>query len=121
MSAPLLVVRDLVRTFDQVHAVEGVSFDLEAGQVVGLIGANGAGKTTTMKILATLDLPDAGSIRLDGIDIVDHPNAVRQRLGWMPDHFSPKNYKVGTTPDTTPMPKRQTNACLLACSAHVIL
>jgi ABC-2 type transport system ATP-binding protein len=88
MSDPLLQVRDLKRWFDQVHAVDGVSFDLTAGQVVGLIGANGAGKTTLMRILATLDVPDEGTVLLDGRDIVQYPNLVRSKLGWMPDYFS---------------------------------
>ncbi len=91
---PFLEVRDLVRWFDGVRAVNGVSFDLPAGAVVGLIGANGAGKTTAMRMLATLDLPDRGTIKLGGIDIVEHPNEVRRRIGWMPDHFAPY-------PDTT--------------------
>ena len=89
MSTPLVQVRGLVRWFDKVRAVNGVSFDLPAGQVVGLIGANGAGKTTTMRILATLDQADAGTVLIDGVDIVEHPEKVRRRLGWMPDQFAP--------------------------------
>ena len=85
--APFLEVENLVRWFDGVRAVNGVSFVIPAGQVVGLIGANGAGKTTTMRLLATLDLPDRGVIRLGGIDIVERPNDVRRRIGWMPDYF----------------------------------
>jgi ABC-2 type transport system ATP-binding protein len=84
---PFLQVQSLARWFGDVKAVNGVSFALEAGQVVGLIGANGAGKTTTMRILATLDLPDRGTVRLGGVDIVEYPNEVRRRIGWMPDHF----------------------------------
>ena len=89
MSAPLVEVSELVRWFDRVRAVDGVSFSLGAGQVVGLIGANGAGKTTTMRILATLDVPDRGTVRVGGVDIVEHPEIVRRRVGWMPDHFTP--------------------------------
>ncbi len=89
MTAPLLQVEGVTRWFENVHAVNGVSFDLEKGQVVGLIGANGAGKTTTMRILATLDVPDSGRVRLGGVDIVDYPTRVRQHIGWMPDHFTP--------------------------------
>lgn len=90
----LLEVKDLVRWFEGVHAVNGVSFTIPAGQVVGLIGANGAGKTTAMRILATLDIPDHGNVRLGGVDIVDYPNEVRRNIGWMPDHF-------GTYTETT--------------------
>lgn len=85
---PFLEVRDLVRWFDGVHAVNGVSFAVPAGQVVGLIGANGAGKTTAMRILATLDIPDRGQVLLGGLDVVESPNEVRRRIGWMPDHFA---------------------------------
>jgi ABC-2 type transport system ATP-binding protein len=87
-AAPFLEVRELMRAFDGgVRAVNGVSFTVPAGQVVGLIGANGAGKTTAMRILATLDIPDSGQVLLGGIDIVESPNEVRRRIGWMPDHF----------------------------------
>lgn len=97
MSAPLLEVDGLVRWFDGVHAVNGVSFEIPAGEVVGLIGANGAGKTTTMKLLATLDVPDRGTVKLGGIDVVEYPNEVRRRIGWMPDHFTA--YKDTTVGD----------------------
>jgi ABC-2 type transport system ATP-binding protein len=97
MSAPMVEVQNLVRWFDGVRAVDGVSFTIAAGQVVGLIGANGAGKTTTMRLLATLDLPDRGTIRIGGVDAVDYPNDVRRRLGWMPDHFAV--YKDTTVSD----------------------
>ena len=86
-APPFLQVDGLARWFGSVKAVNGVSFELCAGQVAGLIGANGAGKTTTMRILATLDLPDRGTVRLGGVDIVEYPNEVRRRIGWMPDHF----------------------------------
>ena len=88
-TEPFLAVENLARTFGGVKAVDGLSFELLAGQVVGLIGANGAGKTTTMRILATLDLPDRGNVRLSGVDIVEYPNEVRRRIGWMPDQFVP--------------------------------
>ena len=89
MSTPFVEVENITRRFGFVQAVRGVSFTLEAGQVAGLIGANGAGKTTVMRILSTLDRPDSGSLRIAGLDIVEEPNLVRRRLGWMPDHFAP--------------------------------
>ena len=84
MSKPFIEVRNLRRTFNGFHAVDGISFTLEAGQVTGLIGANGAGKTTTMRILSTLDLPTEGTVLLGGVNVVEQPNDVRRRLGWMP-------------------------------------
>jgi ABC-2 type transport system ATP-binding protein len=87
MSEPIVEVRNLVRTFGDVRAVDGVSFDIEAGQVVGFIGENGAGKTTTMRMMVTLDLPNEGTIRICGHDTVNHPNQVRKKIGWMPDSY----------------------------------
>ncbi len=86
---PLLEVSGLAKSFDKVQAVRNVSFRLYRGQAVGLIGANGAGKTTVMRMLATLELPDAGSILLDGTNVQDHPELVRPLIGWMPDYFLP--------------------------------
>ncbi len=85
----LFVVSQLVRHFGAVRAVDGLSFSLDRGQSVGLIGANGAGKTTLMRLLTTLDLPDSGSITFDGTDAVACPEQVRSRIGWMPDAFTP--------------------------------
>ncbi|MDF9826446.1 ABC-2 type transport system ATP-binding protein [Ereboglobus sp. PH5-10] len=89
MSDPIVKVRGLERAFGRVRAVDGISFDLARGQVVGLIGANGAGKTTAMRIMATLDMPDSGAVTIGGVDIVDYPTRVRRHIGWMPDHITP--------------------------------
>jgi ABC-2 type transport system ATP-binding protein len=70
-----------------VQAVCGVSFQIFPGQVVGFIGANGAGKTTTMRIMATLDLPTSGTAEICGYDVMNFPNQIRSRLGWMPDAY----------------------------------
>ena len=85
----ILQVKDLSRSFGNVKAVDNISFSLEAGSSIGLIGANGAGKTTAMRILTTLDLPDSGSIEFDGMDAVAFPETVRSRIGWMPDFLDP--------------------------------
>jgi ABC-2 type transport system ATP-binding protein len=86
-SEPIVEVRDLDRRFAQVHAVKGISFDILPGQVVGFIGANGAGKTTTMRMMATLERPSGGSIRIAGHHVIRDPAAVRQVIGWMPDNY----------------------------------
>ncbi len=75
------------RVFDQTHAVNDVSFEVYAGEVFGYIGPNGAGKTTSMRILATLDEPTAGDAFVDGFSVVEDPDRVRRRLGFMPDYF----------------------------------
>ncbi len=84
---PIIEITDLVREFGDVRAVDGVSFSVERGKVVGFIGANGAGKTTTMRMLVTLDPPTSGKIQVAGMDITDYPGEVRRKLGWMPDAY----------------------------------
>ena len=84
----LLEVRRITRAFDRVKAVDKVSFSVGAGEIYGFIGPNGAGKTTTMRILATLDLPDSGDARIEGVSILERPRAVRRRIGFMSDAFT---------------------------------
>lgn len=91
MTAPIIEVRDLCRNFGKLKAVAGISFDIFPGQVVGFIGANGAGKTTTMRMMATLDLPSSGHIRICGYDVLNFPNKVRRNIGWMPDSYGTYN------------------------------
>jgi ABC-2 type transport system ATP-binding protein len=83
----LLEVKGLCRYFGGLRAVHDVSFSLEAGTILGFIGPNGAGKSTTMRILATLDVPTAGEVLLDGKSAVDRPDAVRPLIGYMPDRY----------------------------------
>ena len=85
---PMLELRHLRRHFGATRAVDDVSFAVRRGQVFGYIGPNGAGKTTSMRILATLDLPDDGDALVDGFSVVDDPDRVRRRLGFMPDYFN---------------------------------
>ncbi len=95
-SQPMIEVEALCRNFGEFKAVDRLSFKVEAGQVVGFIGANGAGKTTTMRMMATLDLPTAGNIRINGFDTVNFPNHVRSLIGWMPDAYGTyTNMSVG--------------------------
>ena len=82
----MLQIQDVVKTFGKLHAVDGVSLELGPG-VVGLIGHNGAGKSTLMQMLATLTRPTRGRILLDGQDIVARPEAMRRRLGYLPQDF----------------------------------
>jgi ABC-2 type transport system ATP-binding protein len=86
-TRPQIELRRLHRVFDRTHAVNDVSFEVYAGEVFGYIGPNGAGKTTSMRILATLDEPTAGDAYVDGFSVVDDPDRVRRRLGFMPDYF----------------------------------
>jgi ABC-type multidrug transport system ATPase subunit len=82
----MLELQDVSKTFKDLNAVDGVSLHLEPG-VVGLIGHNGAGKTTLMQMIATLSRPSRGRILFDGADIARQPEAMRKRLGYLPQDF----------------------------------
>jgi ABC-2 type transport system ATP-binding protein len=84
---PQIELVNLHRHFGAVRAVDDVSFAVPRGHVFGYIGPNGAGKTTSMRILATLDLPTAGDARVDGFSVIQDPERVRKRFGFMPDYF----------------------------------
>ncbi|WP_332851970.1 ABC transporter ATP-binding protein [Duganella sp. S19_KUP01_CR8] len=83
----MLELRNVVKSYAKnVRAVDDVSLNLPAG-VVGLIGHNGAGKTSLMQMIATLTKPTSGQILFDGADIVKKPDAIRGRLGFLPQDF----------------------------------
>ncbi|QDT68579.1 putative ABC transporter ATP-binding protein YbhF [Planctomycetes bacterium MalM25] len=86
-AGPPIELRRLHRWFGPTHAVADVSFTVEPGEVFGYIGPNGAGKTTSMRILSTLDEPSAGDAFVDGFSVIEDPDRVRARLGFMPDYF----------------------------------
>ena len=73
--------RGLVKSFGDVHAVDGVDLEVATGTVLGLLGPNGAGKTTTVRMLTTLLKPDAGEIRVVGLDAVKDAAKLRERIG----------------------------------------
>jgi ABC-2 type transport system ATP-binding protein len=84
---PMVEIRGLRKRFGQFEALRSVDLTIRRGTVFGFIGPNGAGKSTTMAILATLLPPDEGVVRVDGIDVNEDPEAVRRRIGYMPDFF----------------------------------
>jgi ABC-2 type transport system ATP-binding protein len=83
----MLRVDTLRKTYGTLVAVEGISLNLEPGDIFGFIGPNGAGKTTTIKMLATLIQPTSGVATINGIDVVKYPREVRPLIGYMPDAF----------------------------------
>ncbi|MDP6468219.1 MAG: ABC transporter ATP-binding protein [Pirellulaceae bacterium] len=83
----MITLQLLHRIYHTTRAVDDVSFDVMRGEVFGYIGPNGAGKTTSMRILATLDLPTYGDALVDGFSVINDPDRVRRRLGFMPDSF----------------------------------
>src|SRR5262249_60977023 len=77
----MIHVQSLVKTFGDVAAVDGISFEVRAGEIFAFLGPNGAGKTTTIQMLTTLLRPTGGTITLDGLDPVTNPHEVRRRFG----------------------------------------
>ena len=76
-----IAVDGIVKHFGEVHALDGVSFEVPTGTVLGLLGPNGAGKTTAVRVLNTVLRPDAGRAHVAGFDVVAAPGEVRRRIG----------------------------------------
>jgi ABC-2 type transport system ATP-binding protein len=83
----MIKVHNLSKSYGAHPALQGVTLDVEAGDMFGLIGPNGAGKTTLIRILATLLQPSHGTASVDGNDVVRNPGKIRRMIGYMPDFF----------------------------------
>ncbi len=82
-------VEDLRKTYrNRVEALRGISFEVEAGEIFGLLGPNGAGKSTAVRILCTLSAPTSGRARVAGVDVLENPNEVRRRIGYVAQESS---------------------------------
>ena len=81
----MIVVNNLHKSFGEVKAVKGVSFEARDGEITGLLGPNGAGKTTTLRMLYSLLPPDDGEILIDGLDPTRDAMAIKRTLGVVPD------------------------------------
>lgn len=81
----LIQAEHLNRDYGPIHAVRNVSFELAKGDVLGFLGPNGAGKSTTMQMLTGTLSPSAGTIRVQGIDLLDHPRRAKRELGYLPE------------------------------------
>ena len=82
----MIRVETLTRTYGDLTAVDQVSFEIDTGEIVGLLGHNGAGKTTIMKMLTGYLEPTGGSVEIDGMDISTEREAVQQRIGYLPEN-----------------------------------
>ncbi|MGI9263724.1 MAG: ATP-binding cassette domain-containing protein, partial [Gammaproteobacteria bacterium] len=83
----MLEISDLSKCYPNgVQALSDVSLQIPAG-MYGLLGPNGAGKSTLMRTIATLQQPDSGSIKLDDLDVLQHPAELRKKLGYLPQDF----------------------------------
>jgi ABC-2 type transport system ATP-binding protein len=88
MTQPILEVRDLVKTYGSLRAVDGISFSIEKGEVFGLLGPNGAGKSTTISMLTGLFPPDSGSIQIVGCDAVAEIEKIKHMIGVVPQDLA---------------------------------
>jgi len=80
--------RGVAKSFGATRAIRGLDFGVERGELAGLIGPDGAGKSTLLRLLIGLLRADAGTIEIAGLDVARHPYAVKDRIGYMPQHFS---------------------------------
>ena len=85
-AALALEVRGIAKSFGTTRALDGISFELRPGEIVGLLGPNGAGKSTAMKIILGILRPDEGGISLFGRDVLEDPLAAKQQAGYVPEN-----------------------------------
>ncbi|MBX2841284.1 MAG: ABC transporter ATP-binding protein [Flammeovirgaceae bacterium] len=83
-----VIVQELERSYDKVEALKGISFEVDQGEIFGIIGPDGAGKTTLFRILTTLLLADSGFASVDGNEVVKDYKSIRKKIGYMPGRFS---------------------------------
>ncbi|PYQ30651.1 MAG: ABC transporter [Acidobacteria bacterium] len=81
----MIAIHDLTKKYGDFTAVDCLSLTAQYGEIFGFLGPNGAGKTTTIRIIAGLSLPTAGTVRVDGIDVVEEPVKSKAILGYVPD------------------------------------
>ena len=84
----VLEATELTKTFGRTKALDGLSFNVEKGEIFGLIGPDGAGKTTTLRILAGVMEPDSGKVIIGDYEVSKQPEKIRECIGYMPQHFS---------------------------------
>jgi ABC-2 type transport system ATP-binding protein len=98
MADPAVVVESLRKQYGDVRALDSVSFEVQRGEIFGLVGPNGAGKSTTLRIMSTLLNADDGSVTICGADVEDRPNDARAALRYVPEeagayeNFSGRQY-----------------------------
>lgn len=80
-----IIVQNLVKTYGQQRAVDGISFTVNTGEIVGFLGPNGAGKSTTMKMITGYLQPDGGTASVSGIDVAQQPLEVKKKIGYLPE------------------------------------
>lgn len=86
MTETLVQVENLSRYYQNIRAINGLSFSLKAGEVLGFLGPNGAGKSTTMQVISGNLAPSEGEVSIAGHDIIEAPRAAKTQLGYLPEH-----------------------------------
>lgn len=81
----MIKIENLTKTYGQIKALDGVSFEVKKGEVLGFLGPNGAGKSTTMNILTGCIPPTSGTVLVDGMDVMDKPLEVKRKIGYLPE------------------------------------
>ncbi|MEN6464835.1 MAG: ABC transporter ATP-binding protein [Syntrophaceae bacterium] len=86
-SEHFVALDNVSKKFNSIVAVSGVSLDIPAGIIFGLVGSDGAGKSTLLRMIATMIPPDSGGILLNGLDVVSQKNRIKELIGYMPQRF----------------------------------
>lgn len=81
----MIKVENVSKLFGNFRAVDGISFSIQTGEIVGLLGPNGAGKTTTMRMISGFLEPDSGTVKIDGLDVLKNPVETKRKIGYMPE------------------------------------
>ena len=80
----MVTVKNLSKIYGETKVVKGISFEVQKGEIFGILGPNGAGKTTTLEMMEALRPIDGGSVTINGIDVSEHPQKIRQIIGVQP-------------------------------------
>ena len=81
----MIQAQGLTKYYGDTCAIRDLDFEIESGEIVGILGLNGAGKTTTLKILSCLLLPSTGKVTINGLDIYENPHEIRKQVGFLPE------------------------------------
>jgi len=117
----MITVQHITKRYGTHMAIEDVSFDVKQGEILGFLGPNGAGKTTTMRIITCFMPPSEGTVQVAGFDCLEHPQEVKQRIGYLPE--SPPLYQELTVTEYLRFVgqlKRLPPSRVLSRMAHVI-
>ena len=112
----MLKVENLVKKYGHATALSGISFSVEAGEVVGFLGPNGAGKSTTMNIITGFISSNVGNVWIDGTEILENPTEAKKKIGYLPEQ--PPLYPEMTVEEYLNF-VYELRACTLPRKAHI--